>query len=292
MDYPLVNISSDRDKQGLYWTTRPGPYDVWAIQFAYQPRSSQAETDALLARSTEPQLTFGNDADDMRYPGKAIDPRVNVNDLTSDAIEYGIDRMELSKTVMTKLLERAKKEQQGQSYHQTRTSYAVLMGQYAGAGNIISRYIGGVYVDRAFIGQKGGTQPFTPVEYEKQKQAMNALSKYVFAPDAFGGSNELYNYLQQQRRGFGFFAAGEDPKIHQRVIVAQVRVLGHLLHPNTLNRISDSELYGNKYGLSEMMTDLNNAIFKADIAGSVNGFRQNLQVAYTCLLYTSPSPRD
>ena len=110
---------------------------------------------------------------------------------------------------------------------------------------------------------------------------MNALSKYVFAPDAFGGSNELYNYLQQQRRGFGFFAAGEDPKIHQRVIVAQVRVLGHLLHPNTLNRISDSELYGNKYGLSEMMTDLNNAIFKADIAGSVNGFRQNLQVAYT-----------
>ena len=31
----------------------------------------------LLARSTEPALAFGNDADDMRSPGGGIDPRVN-----------------------------------------------------------------------------------------------------------------------------------------------------------------------------------------------------------------------
>jgi|TARA_B110000259_G_scaffold39889_1_gene45522 hypothetical protein len=52
------------------------------------------------------------------------------------------------------------------------------------------------------------------------------------------------------------------------------------MHPNTLQRIMDSELYGNQYGLSVFMNDLNDAIFKVDIKGSVNTFRQNLQAVY------------
>ena len=61
----------------------------------------------------------------------------------------------------------------------------------------------------------------------------------------------------------------------------QKNILNHLLHYNTLQRISDSELYGNQYALSSVMRDLNDAIFKADIYGSVNSFRQNLQIEYT-----------
>lgn len=112
---------------------------------------------------------------------------------------------------------------------------------------------------------------------------MNALSRYVFAPNAFEAPNELYNYLASQRRGFNF-RSPEDPKIHNQVLDYQKRVLSHLLHYNTLQRITDSELYGNDYKLSSMMTDLNNAIFKADISGSVNSFRQNLQLEYTEML--------
>lgn len=284
MDYPSVNISSDREKQGQYWTTRPGPYDIWAIQFAYQPRKTSAETEALLAKSTDPQLVFGNDADDMRAPGKAIDPRVNVGDLTSDAIEYSIDRIKFSKEVAKEVLAKNKTENIGESHHNIRTSYWVLMRQHAGAATTVSRYIGGVYVDRAFIGQKGATKPFTPVELEKQKLAIAVLSEYVFAPNAFDAPDELYNYLQMQRRGFGFFANPEDPKIHSTVLDIQKSILNHILHPNTLERISDTELYGNKYVLGDVMTDINDAIFKVDIAGNVNTFRQNLQLTYTKML--------
>ena len=46
--------------------------------------------------------------------------------------------------------------------------------------------------------------------------------------------------------------------------------------PNTLQRLKDSELYGNKYKLSEFMTDLNNSIF-SDIDENIDGFRQNLK---------------
>ncbi len=35
MDYPAINIALDRSKQGDYYTTKPGPYDLWAIEYGY-----------------------------------------------------------------------------------------------------------------------------------------------------------------------------------------------------------------------------------------------------------------
>ena len=283
MDYPAVNYNMDRDNQGQYWTTRPGPYDAWAIQFGYQSMSDE-EMAELLAKSTEPQLAFGNDADDMRRPGKAIDPRVNVSDMSSDAVQYSIDRIQLANEIGKEVLAKYKKNESGKSYQELGNSYFVLTGQQAASANTISRYIGGVYVDRAMNGQQGSTKPYTPVEREKQKKAMKALNDYVFASNAFTVPNDLYNYLARQRRGFNFFRGPEDPKIHARVLRIQKNVLRHLLHPNTTQRITDSELYGNKYSLSEMMNDLNNAIFISDIYRNVNSFRQNLQIEYTNML--------
>lgn len=279
MDYAGINLTKDRSKQGQFYDTSVGPYDIWAIQFGYTPFKSKAEMNTLLAQSTKPELTFGNDADDMRAPGKAIDPRVMVGDLSSDQIGYSIDRIELVNNMMKDVKSKFTKE--GKSFQELRRAYMILSGQRAWAGNVISRFIGGIYVDRAMAGQSGGTQPYTPVSLADQKRAMNALSKHVFAPNAFDAPNDLYNYLAMQRRGFNFFRTPEDPKIHNQILTYQKNVLNHILHPNTLQRISDSELYGNKYSLSSFMTDLNAAIFNADRYSSVNSFRQNLQVEYT-----------
>ncbi|SDS96148.1 zinc-dependent metalloprotease [Winogradskyella sediminis] len=279
MDYAGINLTNDRTKQGQYYDTSVGPYDVWAIQFGYTPFTTEGEKVALLNRSTEPELIFGNDADDMRAPGKAIDPRVMVGDLSNDQIGYSIDRIKLVDSMMNDV--KTKFSKTGQSYQELRRAYYLLSRQRATAVNIISRFIGGVYVDRAMIGQKGGTQPFTPVSLPDQKRAMKALTSYAFAPTAFSAPSDLYNDLAMQRRGFGFMRGPEDPKIHQQVLTYQKNVLNHILHYNTLQRITDSELYGNAYNLSRFMTDLNTAIFKADIYGNVNSFRQNLQIAYT-----------
>ena len=282
MDYAALNITRDRSKQGQYDDVTVGPYDIWAIQLGYTPFKSEADRQALLNESTKPEHIFGNDADDMRSPGKAIDPRVNVSDQSNNQIKWAIDRIELSND----LLKTAKNKftKSGESYQELRRIYYLLSRQKGSAANTISRFIGGVYVDRAMAGQEGATKPYTPVSLTDQKRAMNALSKYVFAPNAFDVPNDLYNFLAMQRRGFGFFRAPEDPKIHNQVIGYQKNVLRHILHPNTLQRIVDSELYGNEYKLSLFMTDLNNAIFRADIYSSVNSFRQNLQLEYTNIL--------
>ena len=279
MDYAGINLTNNRANQGQYYDTSVGPYDLWAIQFGYTPFKSEGEKTALLNRSTEPELIFGNDADDMRSPGKAIDPRVMVGDLSNDQIGYSINRIELVDSMMSSV--KTKFSKTGESYQELRRAYYLLSGQRAIATGVMSRFIGGVYVDRATIGQEGGTQPFTPVSLEDQKRAMNALKKYAFAPDAFSAPSDLYNSLAMQRRGYNFFRGPEDPKIHSQILTYQENVLRHILHPNTLQRITDSELYGNEYSLSSFMSDLNAAIFKADIYGNVNSFRQNLQIAYT-----------
>lgn len=282
MDYAPINLSKDPANQGQFYDTAVGPYDVWAIQLGYTPFKSKAEHETLLNMSTRPELVFGNDADDMRSPGKAIDPRVNVGDMSSDAIQYAINTIELSKDLMDNI--RLKFSTKGNSYDDLKRAYSNLIRQESNAANVISRYIGGVYVDRAMIGQEGATQPYTPVSLEDQKRAMDALNKYVFAPDAFTAPNELYNYLASRRRGQNFFRGPEDIKIHDHILSSQKNVLRHLLHPNTLQRITDSEMYGNQYKMSDFMVDLTNAIFKADIYGDVSSTRQNLQVEYTKML--------
>jgi hypothetical protein len=282
MDYPAINIAADRSKQGDYYTTVPGPYDDWAIEYGYTPLTTANEAAALkkiLSRSTDPQLAFGNDGDDMRSPGKAMDPRVNVNDLTSDAVGYAEERLKIVNSLMSKLVQKYSKPDQ--SYAELRARYNMLQGQRVGMIAAISRYIGGVYVDRSFPEQNSATKPFTPVTLAQQKKAMSTLAKYVFAPDAFAADAPVYAYLQAQRRGFNQPGNGEDYKITGSVLQQQVfGGLSHILHPSTLQRITNSRLYGNQYSAADVMVDLNSAIFSADLKTNVNVFRQNLQTQY------------
>lgn len=282
MEYPALNVSLDKEKQAQFSDVSVGPYDIWAIEFAYTPNMSEDEIAKILDRSTEPELAFGNDADDMRSSFRGIDPRVMIYDLSNDPIRFSIDRFKLNERIMGELKDKFLKD--GSNYDDFRRGYYVLSSSSATAGTVISRFIGGVYVDRSLVGQEGGTKPYTPVSYEDQKRAFNALEKYIFAPNSFSVSNDIYNYLAKSRRGFAFSSGPEDPKIHDQVIGYQTRVLSHLLHPNTLQRIIDSELYGNQYKLTEFMTDLNDAIFKADINSNINTFRQNLQAVYVTRL--------
>jgi hypothetical protein len=289
MDYPSVNLASDKSKQGDYFTTRPGPYDMWAIQYGYSqglddPQKEEERLTSILSQSTDSMLIFGNDADDMRAPGKGIDPRVNVNDFSNDAIGYSIDRIKLVNQMMPKLAERY--IEKGKSNQELRQAYAISMSESGNAASTISRYIGGVYVNR----NMDGNPSYTPVSLADQKRAMAALSQYLFSPKAMDASATLYNNLQMQRRGFNFFGSPDDPKIHDRVLAMQSAVIDHLLAANTLKRITDSRLYGNRYSAVDMLSDLTNACFREDLAGNVNTFRQNLQIEYVkslCSVITS-----
>lgn len=281
MDYAPANIAPIGMQQGDIFQTKPGPYDDWAINYGYSvaltdEAAEQARLDKILARSSEHALAFGNDADDMRAPGRHIDPRVMIGDLSSNPAAYGADRMALINKLFTELKDKATVK--GESYQQLVTSANSLFGQYRAQAGVVSRQIGGVYVERAVVGDTNADKPFTPVSLERQTQAMDILAKFVFAPDVLQNMQPLYSYLQLQRRGFNHYGKNEDPKAHQMILGMQKSVLAQLLHPAVLLRISDTALYGNEYSLTQFMQDLTTSIFvKSKDANSIS---HNLQIEY------------
>ncbi|MFZ9147184.1 MAG: zinc-dependent metalloprotease, partial [Sediminibacterium sp.] len=280
MDYPAINIALDKSKQGDYYTTKAGPYDLWAIEYGYtpfKPEEEEAGLAKIAARSTDPKLAFGNDGDDMRAPGSGIDPRVNVNDFTNDAVGYAEERFKIVNNLMGKLVSKYSKP--GKSYAELRARYGSLLSQRRNMIAAASRYIGGIYVDRAFPEQKSATKPYTPVPLAIQKKAMTTLGKYVFAPNAYEADAQVFPYLQLQRRGFNQ-GRGEDFKVTANLNALSTGALDQILHPNTLQRITNTRLYGNEYSVADVMNDLVKQIFDADINSNVNVYRQYLQSSF------------
>ena len=281
MDYTPVNIGPDPKHHGQYYSTIPGPYDIWAIEFGYAPSLKNPEDEkrrikSLMEKSTQKEYGFGNDSDDMRSPGRGLDPRIMTFDMSDDALAYAKQRMDIVRSLYPNLLKRF--EVSGDSYHAFKNAFSTLNREYSSCANVISRYVGGVYIDRSMVGQIGKKEPFVPVSRDKQKWAMTLLKEYIFAPEAFEVSEEMYRHLQWERRGF---SGTKDPQIHDMVLNVQKNILSQLLHPNVVKRIVNSGLYGNRYGLNEMMNDLTTACFSSDAGSNINTMRINLQTEYT-----------
>jgi hypothetical protein len=205
-----------------------------------------------------------------------------VGDLTNDAISYSAQRMGLILSLMANL--RDQYEEEGETYHAFKDAFNILVREYRNAAKVVSRYVGGVYIDRSFVGQKGGGTPLTPVSYEDQKRAMSVLKEHVFAPETLLAPNGIYDYLRFQRRGWNYRGGTEDPKLHEQMLGVHKTVLDHLLHSVVLARIDDSALYENEYSLTEFMADMTEAVFAVDVRGDINSFRRNLQVEYVIRL--------
>ena len=282
MEYPAINIASNVDDQTLYYDTVPGLYDHWAIEFGYSTFSNSLEKEELkkiLSKSINPDLAFANDADDMRYPGKGIDPFAMINDLTNEPVQYSVERMDLIISLIYKIKDKYSIEDE--SFQRLKNAFATLLVEYRNCLSTISRQIGGVEVNRSFFDpNKYQNPPFKPISYIDQKEAMSFLSEYIFAQDAFIFPDTVYSYLQNQRRGFGTPFTGEDPKIMDQILYLQKITLYQILHQNVLNRINNSSYYGNQYKIEDYFDDLNTVIFKQDLNSSVNYNRQNLQIFY------------
>tara|TARA_B110000014_G_C20125996_1_gene599870 strand:+ start:2294 stop:4810 length:2517 start_codon:yes stop_codon:yes gene_type:complete len=278
MDYAPTNLAPLGKEQGDYYDTFPGVYDDWAIEFAYTPDLGSDSIEKILSKSVDPKLMFGNDADDMRGPGRGIDPRAMVSDLSNDPIQYAEERIQLINKTLSDLPEKFNKK--ATSWEQYRKAYMLLTTDIGRSLETASRYIGGVYVNRSFPDQDTDLEPFEPVPYKVQKKAMQMIAKHAFAPDAFTLDKNLASKLQLERRGFDFYGEHEDPQILRRILSIQTAVMNHLLDGWMMYRLSDSEYYGNSYSSSEMLRDLTDAIFLEDISSPINAMRRNLQIRY------------
>ncbi|MBT7895944.1 MAG: zinc-dependent metalloprotease [Flavobacteriales bacterium] len=276
MDYPAININKNPEEQALFFDIKPGFYDVWAIKFGYSQFSENEEEgiSKILSRSTEKELAFANDALDMRSPGKGSDPNAMIYDLSSNQLDHSVDKINMVTDILKDL--KTKYTSNNDTYEELYRSYINLVYSYYQALNIVTRQIGGVYIDLSHTDQNTDNKPFESVDKETQKKAMDIIAKYGFSNKILL-QDDLFPYLQKQRRGFN---VSTDPTIHQRILRYQNYLLNHLLNSKVLLRISNSSLYGNNYKLPYYMIDLRNSIFESDMDKNISTVRQNLQVSY------------
>ena len=152
MDYEAVNIGKHNNWTGQFYSTTPGPYDIWAIKYGYEtslknPVDEMSRVSQLLAQSTKEELKYGNDADDMRSSGRGINPDVNIYDLSDDPVAYASERCELVNDLYPGLVDKYASE--GNSYHDLQRSFYTLLSEYSIQLRVMTRQIGGVRYNRA-----------------------------------------------------------------------------------------------------------------------------------------------
>ena len=281
MDYDPINVAPEGVEQGIFFSTVPGVYDKWAIKFGYTPNLSSEDRKALLLESVKRELTFGTDDEAMSYPGNNIDPRTKRYDMSSDPIAYAADITTIIDKKINELSNIYSDEETFNNYTDAFYRFFRTKGRFL---ETVAQQIGGVYINKIASSQKEYTS-LEAVPYEKQKQAMSLLAEKVFANGAMNYDQKILSnliYERDTKDSLSEDGNNNDPDFHALVLSSQKNILRNILHPNVMKRLINSSLYGNEYMPSEVLADLNSAIF---ISGEdPDTFKMSLQSSYVDLL--------
>ena len=281
MDYDPINVAPEGVEQGIFFSTVPGIYDKWAIKFGYTPNLSSEDRKELLLESVKRELTFGTDDEAMSYPGNNIDPRTKRYDMSSDPIAYAADITKIIDKKINELPNIYSDEETFNNYTDAFYRFFRTKGRFL---ETVAQQIGGVYINKIASSQKEYTS-LEAVPYEKQKQAMSLLAEKVFANGAMNYDQKILSnliYERDTKDSLSEDGNNNDPDFHALVLSSQKNILRNILHPNVMKRLINSSLYGNEYMPSEVLEDLNSAIF---ISGEEpDTFKMSLQSSYVDLL--------
>lgn len=290
MDYNPVIIAAKGEKQGDFVPVTLGPYDYWAIEYAYRQidGDEKAELAKIASRAADPWLPYSTDEDALgTYSSNAIDPLVNQFDASSDPLAYFRKRFEIVSELWSSMESHLLKP--GEGYQVLRRALARGLNEYFRGLLTSSKFIGGVYHHRDHFGDPNGRPPFQPVPADKQREALDLLRTFAFKEDNFSLPSTLLNKLAIERLPAlgGIGAMVDNPRIdypwHDSVLNLQKSVLGRLFNPVTLARIQDNELRfdpGEKpFTMADLFSGLDHAIWSELDGGAtrISSLRRNLQ---------------
>jgi hypothetical protein len=242
MDYSPLNIAPKGKKQGDYYSTTLGPYDYWAVEYAYKPIDGDeaSELKKIAARAPEHDLVYGTDEDVILND----DPYVNRWDLGSDPCAFGKERIELAEQLLKDLDDRVVKE--GESWARTRRAFQLLLQQWGDGATLAAQYVGGQSVSRNHKADKDAHDPIQPVPGAKQRECLGFLVDSILSDRAFRFSPALLRRLGAERwNHWGsspLSGASVDISVLERILAIQKIVLSHCLAPATLARLQNQQL--------------------------------------------------
>ncbi len=265
MDYAPANIAPKGVKQGDYFSTTIGPYDYWAIEYAYKPLPGGPEGELeklheIAKRGAEPGHDYGTDED--MY--STSDPLINVWDLGADPMKFAQDRVELADELMKTLADRV--VDKGEGYQRLRQAFSMLLGQYGNGAHLAANFIGGEHAHRDHRDDPKGRDPFVPVKPEKQRQALKFLEQHILTDRPFQFSPQLLRRLAADRWshwGSDGVLASVDFPVHERILGIQRVALRHVFDPSVLSRIQNTSLKVDKADKPLTLAELFRAVTDA-----------------------------
>jgi len=272
MEYPSPNIDYTRSKQGDWYTTTAGTYDVWAIRYGYTPSGAASpEADYAFARKiADESLKAGHEysTDEDTYPADSPDPRSNIYDLGDDPLQFLRDRT----AFLAKLWRSPGFEERvvGKSGDLTALRRALdsMVQQYAIASGMAVKYMGGSYMSRIERGQPGEKDPVDPVPAARQREALDLLAQRVWASDAMAAPGRLLERLAPNRWSHwgmgpgGTFTGRQDYAWNDRVLAIQTTLMNAVTAPALLARLREQETRAaDAYRLAEHFDRLTRALW-------------------------------
>lgn len=281
MEYAPVNVAAKGEKQGSYHRTALGPYDYWAIEYAYKPVDAAREKEELAkvaARSTEPQLAFADDSDAGGWGGNmGMDPLSNRFDLGEDPLAYYRKRLKLSQELWARVQERQPRP--GDDPLRQRRSIMAGFSPLTSMADLAAKYVGGMHASREMPGS--GRAAFQPVDPRKQREALQFLASGLFSADSFRFKPELLSSLTVD---YFEWDRGGPADIAGSVARVQNAALDRLMHPGTANRLLDLPAYvpeaqrKDMISLHEVYETLQKAVWSELASGAeIDRLRRNLQ---------------
>jgi len=291
MDYVPVNLAPIGVPQGEYYQTALGPYDYWAVEYAYTPIAAASPEDELpelgriAARVSDPKVAYATD-EDAGFSSEPwdMDPDVNRWDLGSDPLRFYAHRVRLSEEIWRNL--ETKLQKPGEGYQVLRRSFQTAFFQATAALRLAAKYVGGVHHPRDHVGDPGGRVPFTPVPRARQQEALDLLGERLFSPRAFQFPPSVLNKLASERwpnwRNFRSMQRRYDYPVHAQVLAQQRAVLDRLYHPVVLARLLDAEVKDpDPFTIGALFKGLQGAIWEETKAPgaslAINSYRRSLQ---------------
>jgi Met-zincin/Domain of unknown function (DUF5117)/Domain of unknown function (DUF5118) len=282
MDYNAFNLAVAGERQGSFNNTTLGPYDYWAIEYAYRPLDPAAEAAELAriaARGSEPALAFADDADAGGIGGNdGIDPLVNRFDLGDDPLEYFKKRLQLSRELWQRVQQRG--SQPGDPLARQRRVLLSGFRQLGRASELVGKYVGGMHTVRDLPGTTGRAA-YSPVEPAKQREALQFLAKGLFNADSFRFKPQ---FLASLAPDYNEWERGGPVNIPSAVLQVQTAALDRLLSSGTAARLLDLPLYVDALqardiiSLSEVYATLQTAVWSEVKSGrEIDRLRRNLQ---------------
>jgi hypothetical protein len=245
MDYFPPNVAPPGEPQGDFFPKQLGPYDRWAIEYGYRTfppsildQQEQRVLNDLLRQSERPELAYAPDEDIWDF----IDPEADAWDLTNDPMAYAQTQLDTAQSVWDRLNRWSVVP--GEGYGSLRRRVDLVFSYYTGNAMTIANYVGGQRFRRVNPWDFDGQVPFEPIGGDKQRQALDLINQYVFAPDAFEFSPRLLNQLAPDRWwhwGTSLTTFPLDYPVYERVLALQAMVLSDLMYADRLARLRDLE---------------------------------------------------